>query len=115
MPLGTCDPASRGEEWNTTEYAVDDGNVVVTIRWGWDGTSAMPNCDGPVQDIRVRNTSAITYYANLPAKKRGLRNVEIPPLSDATYSGSQLRQAGLELYSDTIGVQPYTSPLNLMG
>lgn len=114
MPLGTCDPASRGEEHNVVEYAVDGGNVVVTIRWDWDGVSEMPACDGPVVDIRVRNTSALMYYANLPAKKRGLRNVEIPPGTDVVISArNTLRQMGLENYSDTIGVQPHTDPLNL--
>lgn len=115
MPLGTCDPASRGDQWNTDEYAVDNGNVVVTIRWDWDGVSQMPNCDGPVIDIRLRNSSQLTYYCNLPAKKKGLRNIEIPPGSDTTYSGVQLKQAGLENYSDTTGVQPYTDPLNFAG
>lgn len=116
MPLGTCDPASRGDEWNTVEYAVDDGNVVVTIRWDWDRVSVRPDCDGPVIDIRVRNSSQLMYYANLPAKKRGARNVEIPPGTDVTISSKgQLRNLGLENYADTIGVQPHTEPLNLQG
>lgn len=113
MPEGTCDPTTRGEQWNTIQYAVDNGNVEVTIRWNWDGVSVRPDCDGPVIDIRVVNTSQIAYYANLPAKKKALRNVAIPPGTDVTLSGQQLKLAGLELYSDTIGVQPHTDPLNL--
>ena len=99
--------------FHVVEYDVDNARVRVTIRWQWDGTSTFPDCDGPVIDIRVVNTSDVTYYANLPAKKKGLRNFEIPPGTDATYSGNQLKQAGLENYADTLGVTPHTDPLNL--
>lgn len=115
MPIGTCDPASRGDALNVTEYAVDNGNVDVMIRWGWDGVSVMPNCNGPLVDVRLRNSSEVTYYVNLPAKKKGLRNIEIPPGSDTTYTAQQLKQVGLDTYADTAGVQPYTEPLNFTG
>jgi hypothetical protein len=115
MPeIRSCDPAAYGVLFNTIEYDVDNANVRVTIQWDWDGTSTFPDCDGPVRLIRVVNTSQITYYCNLPAKKRGLRNVEIPPGTDTTITArNTLRQLGLENYSDTVGVQPHTDPLNL--
>lgn len=112
MPEGTCDPASRGDEFNVTETAEGGGDVLITIRWGWDGVSVRPDCDGPVRDIHVRNVSQTTYYANLPNKKKGNRNIEIPPGTDVVISGTgQLKQYGLENYSDCIGVQLHTDPL----
>lgn len=111
MPEGTCDPASRGDLFNVTETAEFGGDILITIRWGWDGVSVRPDCDGPVQDIRVRNVSQITYYANLPNKKRGTRNIAIPPGTDTTLSGGQLKQAGLDNYSDTLGVGLHTQPI----
>ena len=114
MPEGTCDPASRGDLYNVTETAEGGGDVLITIRWGWDGVSTRETgCDGPVQDIRVRNVSQLTYYANLPNKKRGGRNIAIPPGTDVTLSGGQLRSNGLENYSDVVGVQLHTEPLAL--
>lgn len=113
MPAGTCDPASRGEQWNTDEMAVDNGNVVVTIRWDWDGVSVRPDCDGPLIDVHVVNHSLVTYYANLPGKKKGARNIAIPPGTDTTYSRNQLRQVGLDNYVDVVGVQLHTDPLTL--
>lgn len=112
MPEGTCDPASRGDTWNVTETAVDNGAVLITIRWGWDGVSVRPDCDGPIQDIRVVNTSTTTYYANLPAKRRGDRNIAIPPGTDQTISNKgTLRSLGLENHSDVVGVQLFPEPL----
>lgn len=113
MPDGTCDPATRGEAFNTVALAIDNGNVIITTRFGWDGVSVRPDCDGPVQDIRVQNLSTLTYYANLPNKKRGNRYLEILPGTDRTYSGNQLRQAGLENFSDVQGVGLSTDPLML--
>lgn len=38
MPIGTCDPASRGEAFNVFEQAQGDaGEVLLTVRYGWDG------------------------------------------------------------------------------
>lgn len=106
MPIGTCDPASRGDEYNITELAAGiNGSVVITVRSGWDGVSVRPNCDGPVKDIRVRNTGTATHWALLPAKKRGSLWVEIPPGTDATISSpGQLSNLGLSNYSDIAGV-----------
>lgn len=117
MPIGTCDPASRGDAFNITETAEGGGDILITIRWGWDGVSTRETgCDGPIQDIRVRNVSTITYYAQLPNKRRGDKWVAIPPATDSTISGpGQLRNLGLENYSDILGVRLSTSTTNLMG
>lgn len=113
MPIQSCDPAAHGVLFFTDQYAIDNGNVVVTTNWDWDGTSTWPDCDGPVSSIRVQNNSQLTYYANLPNKKRGVRNIPIPPGTDQTVSGNQLRQAGLETYADAQGLQIYAEPLTL--
>lgn len=103
MPIGTCDPATRGETWNAWTYSIDNNACWAHVRWTWDGTSVMPNCNGPVLDIRVVNTSGLTYYCNLPNKTRGRTNMEIPPGTDETLSGNWLRQNGLETYQETLG------------
>lgn len=116
MPQATtCNPADRGEAFNKTEMALEGGAVLVTILWGWDGTSTIETgCDGPVESIRVRNVSTVTYYANLPSKKRGNRNIAIAPGTDTVLSGNgNLRNLGLELYSDTAGVTLHQEPLAL--
>lgn len=102
MPIGTCDPASRGDAFNIVEIV--EGQVSILCRYGWDGVSVMPTCDGPVEDIRVRNTGTVTMYATLPNKRRGGKFIEIPPGTDSTLSGAQLTSLGLTSYSDVAGV-----------
>lgn len=105
MPLGTCDPASRGDEFNVTELAKFNGAILISVRWGWDGESTMETgCDGPIEDIRVVNTSLVSFYALLPMKRRGERWLEIPPGTDRIYNRNQARQAGLETAADVEGV-----------
>lgn len=105
MPEGTCDPATRGETFNTVtlEQPLPDGSgsVLVDVRFGWDGVSVRPDCDGPVQSIRTRNTGSMPAWALLSAKKRGDPWVRIDPGTDATVSGQgALRNLGLSNYSD---------------
>jgi hypothetical protein len=109
MPIGTCDPASRGDAYNSVtleERAPNgSGSVLTDVRYGWDGTSVMPNCDGPVSYLRTRNTSNMTAWAMLPNKKRGSKWVQIDPGTDATITAAgTLRNLGLENYSDVAGV-----------
>lgn len=117
MALGTCDPASRGGTLNTTETAEGGGAILITIRWGWDAVSTRDTaggCNGPIEDIRVRNISQTTYYAQLPMKRRGNKWLEIPPGTDQTYSGGQLRSAGLDNYADVNGVRLSPDPALLL-
>jgi hypothetical protein len=111
MPSGTCDPASRGDSYNQTAYEVPapngSGSVLVDCRYGWDGTSVMPNCDGPIQSIRTRNTSDMAAWANLPNKKKPPTWVQIDPGTDITISAKgQLSNLGLTNASDLDAVQP---------
>ena len=111
MPAGTCDPASRGDASNQMAYEIPapdgSGSVLVDIRYGWDGTSTMPNCDGPVISIFTRNNSAMTAYAALPNKKKPPLYVRIDPGTDVTITQQgQLNNLGLTKASDVISVQP---------
>ena len=109
MASGTCNPASRGDTFNSVtieEHAPNfSGSILVDVKFGWDSVSIRPDCDGPVASIRLRNTSTQTAWADLPNKKRGNRWVAINPGTDATTSqANQLRNLGLENYADVLGV-----------
>lgn len=116
MPSGTCDPASRGETSNqiTIEQPLPDGSgsVLVDVRFGWDGVSAMPNCDGPIKSIHTQNTGAMTAWAILPDKKKPPLWVQLDPGTDVTVTAKgTLNNLGLNNYSDipALGFQ-FTQP-----
>lgn len=100
--LGGCDPAERGEAWNTTVLSDANGAVTITCRWEWDRTSTrQTGCDGPILDVRVQNALSVPWYARLPGKRRGGKFIEIPPGTDQTTSGKgALRSLGLETNAD---------------
>lgn len=109
MPTGTCDPASRGEAFNqiALEQPLPDGSgsILVDGRWGWDGVSVRPNCDGPVASLRTRNTGTSPAWALLPNKKRTPAWVQIAPGTDVTITTKgTLSNLGLSNYTDVIGV-----------
>lgn len=107
MTKGVCPAAG---ETAVSEEAIDNGAVVVTITWQGDGTSLYPTCNGPVQSIVVTNNSTTAnYYAHFPQKTKGTTVVQIPQ-GTTTLAGTQLKQAGLDLYSDTLGVVIDTNP-----
>lgn len=43
MPIGTCDPATRGDDWNSGALSIDNGAVTVEYRYGWDGPRTVNN------------------------------------------------------------------------
>jgi hypothetical protein len=105
MPSGTCDPATRGEASNqiTLEEPLPDGSgvVVIDVHYGWDGSSVMPNCDGPIQSIRTRNTGTQTTWCVLPDKKKPPLWVKIDPGTDVTITAKgTLNNLGLTKFSD---------------
>ena len=116
MPTGTCDPASRGEPYNTVTLEMPapngTGSVLIDIRYGWDGVSVRPNCNGPVSRLRTRNTSTQPAWALLPLKKRGDTWVQIAPGTDVTVTAAgQLSNLGLSTYADVQGVDMvFTQP-----
>lgn len=107
MTKGACPlPGER----TIAEQDVDNGNVRLIITWEGDGTSTFPNCDGPVDMVETINTSAVSYYAHLPHKTRGMTVVEIPPGTDTTLTGNQLKQAGLSTYKSLEDLVIDTNP-----
>lgn len=105
MPVGTCDPASRGDAYNEVdlEYPLPDstGSVLAEIRYGWDGRSVKPDCDGPISLIHTRNTGQSPAWVLLPGKKKPPLWVQIDPGTDVTTnSPGTLKNLGLVNYSD---------------
>lgn len=108
-PSGTCDPATRGQTYNQVTLEIPlpngSGSVLIDSRFGWDGTSVRPNCDGPTQSIRTRNTGTQSAWAVLPDKKKAPHWVQIDPGTDVTVSAQgQLNNLGLTSYSDVVSV-----------
>lgn len=114
MPAGTCDPASRGMAYNEGTYAVDNGAVVVTYRYGWDGTSTIDSdtgCVGPMLLLSGSNRSAVTYYAHFQGRKGTWRRVQLNPGQTVTYDKTgQLKQAGFNDNTDLDGLRITTDP-----
>lgn len=116
MPAGTCDPASRGDAYNgfAMEVPLPDasGAVLVDVRYGWDGVSVRPNCDGPISYLRTRNTGTSPAWALLPNKKKSPLYVQIDPGTDVTITAKgQLSNLGLTNATDVQGVGfVFTSP-----
>lgn len=106
MPIGTCDPASRGAPYN--EFAIEiplpnaSGYVLIDCRYDWDGVSTRATgCDGPVIYLRTRNTGTQTAWALLPDKKKAPLWVQIDPGTDVTITQKgQLSNLGLSNASD---------------
>lgn len=113
MPIGTCDPASRGDAYNEGQFAQgENGAVVVTYRYGWDGTSTRETgCIGPLIYLSGTNNSAVTYYAHFQGRRGQWRRVELAPGATVTESNRQkLRQQGFETNQDVEGLYITTDP-----
>lgn len=105
MPIGTCDPATRGEAYNEValEYPLPNrsGSVLAEIRYEWDGVSVRPDCDGPIIYLRTRNTGTQTAWALMPMKRKPPKWVQIDPGTDITITSTgQFKQLGLDNISD---------------
>lgn len=97
---GSCDPSP--EPFNIIEYADNNGLVVITVRWSWDGVSVYPDCDGPIQDITAVNNGTVPWTIQAPSLRNGKtgRTFSLNPGQTVTVSGNKLSQAGLSLASD---------------
>ena len=105
MPLGTCDPASRGQAYNgvTLEVPLPDGSgsVLIDCHFGWDGVSVRPDCNGPTQSIWTRNTGAMTAWVLLPNRRKSPPYAPIAPGADVTITAQgQITNYGLTSYTD---------------
>lgn len=118
MPSATCDPAERGETFNSFLLEVifpdSTGRVMAECRYDWDGTSTRATgCDGPVIYLRTRNTHPTApAWALLPDKKRGDPWIRIEPGTDVvTTAAGQLNQLGLSRAKDVQAVTiSFTDP-----
>lgn len=98
MPIGTCDPASRGDTFNSG--AMEIGPILVEYRYGWDGVSVRPDCVGPLQRLRVTNQSpfgvwpAATWYVHMKGRRGQPKVFELPPGFTDTFNQTQLTNRG---------------------
>ena len=112
MPVGTCDPASRGELFNVFEQAQGgSGEVLLTVRYGWDGVSNREGgCDGPLVNgsgpasnrwaVRAQNTGSVTYYAHTVTKSGQPRTYTLVAGATETVTAAQAANNGYGLRSD---------------
>lgn len=105
MPAGTCDPATRGAAFNEFEVDWFGGAVLVRGRYGWDGVSVKPDCDGPLTQITgINTTPATTYFAWFKGKDGTARSITMAPGFNQTITNPQLRNQGFRNYSDVDGI-----------
>lgn len=106
MPFFTCDHVSLGypEAERETRIITPDGSGYINIAWAfvWDGISIYPDCDGDVTRFFLSNTSQMTAWASLPAKKSGDRWFQIDPgaVIGPVTSPGQLQQNGIRRHLD---------------
>jgi len=123
MPVGTCDPASRGDAFNSLTLSMGNGNVTVEVRYGWDGVSTRDTgsgCDGPLVNgtgvqsnrwaIRVTNNDTISWYVRTIGRRGQPHNIEFTPGSVTTYTATQASNAGYDSFSDFAELTLSTSP-----
>lgn len=100
MPTGTCDPATRGDAFNSGELAIEQseafprGAVLLSYRYGWDGVSVMPDCVGPLLRVRVENFTAATYYGHFKGRRGTWRRVTLNPNEARNIGQQALTNAG---------------------
>ena len=107
MTHGSCDPSPN--PFQTTVLSKDNGRVTFTCRWAWDGVSTPPNCQGPIEDVRVQNTGPNVWILSLP-NGQTQKTRELLPGTDRTFSGQQLAGVGLLVASDIEGVNMTLAP-----
>jgi hypothetical protein len=109
---GSCDPSPQ--QYNVLDEAWENGAVVATVTWSWDGVSVFPDCDGPVVSVRIVNLTGETFYVHFPRKARGVTYVALDPHSDQTVpAGNTLRQMGLDTYKACLGARVDRDPLSV--
>lgn len=109
MPGGTCDPASRGREYD--EFVQMQGPVTIYGEYGWDGVSVRPDCDGPVSLLRGTNESPDEmWYVHFQGTSNTWRTLELQPNSVREIIQPELTTLGLANASDLSGLYITQSP-----
>lgn len=103
MPIGTCDPATRGEAFNAFELVIN--GVAIWGRYGWDGVSTRETgCDGPIIRVWARNDSAETRWAWFEGRRGQPKSLEMAPGFNGTWGPTVLANRGFESYADLAGL-----------
>lgn len=113
MPAGTCDPASRGEEYTEFEQAQGGaGEVTVYGRYGWDGVSTKATgCVGELLMLRLTNNAAETYWVHFMGPEGSTpKTIQMDPGTLDVLEGAELEAHGLYLNTDVGGMYINTSP-----
>ena len=127
MPIGTCDPASRGDAFNSAELQF--GPVNVKYRFGWDGVSTRETgCVGPLVQgtgagnrwaVAVANTSQTeTWYVHFKGRRGQPKVFELPPGFSDTFTVTQLANRGFDDSTDLEDLRitnSATPPQSLIG
>jgi hypothetical protein len=110
MPIGTCDPATRGEPWNVLTLAwghnaaYPAGQVVVTVRYGWDGVSTRETgCNGPLLGAHLFSAPDAVAWLHFKGRRGTPRSVQVPQDMDQDVTAQWLANRGLNDASDLEG------------
>jgi hypothetical protein len=109
MSTGSCDPGPGN--YNVTQLSKDNGRATITIRSTWDGVSTWPDCDGPIVDVTLRNTSPTPWLLSLPVG-RAARTRIIASGANRVFVGAQLTPLGLTSAADVLGLLMTTMAVN---
>lgn len=121
MPAGTCDPATRGDLFNVLQMAVGNGDVMVTIRYGWDGTSTRDTgCDGPLVNgtgpasnrwaVAYQNLGGTTYYLHTTGRNGQPHTFTLGPGASGTLTAQQAASQGFATRLDCDDLTLTTTP-----
>jgi hypothetical protein len=78
------------------------GRATFTCRWGWDGVSTFPDCDGPILDVTLTNSSPHAWQIQLPVG-RAAKTRTLAAGASRTWTSTQVASIGLVNASDFWG------------
>lgn len=120
MPAGTCDPATRGDPYNSQTLSMGNGQVTIDVRYGWDGVSTRETgCEGPLVNgtgsgnvwaIRVTNNDTVSWWVHTIGKRGQPRDIEFTSGSVTTYTKTQAGNNGYDSIADFAELTLTTSP-----
>lgn len=122
MPIGTCDPASRGDAFNARTLSMANGAITIDIRYGWDGVSTRDTgCDGPLVNgtggaanrwaVQVVNNDTISWWVHTFGKRGQPHNYEFTAGSTTQFTANQASSNGYDTISDFDTLTLTTSPI----
>jgi hypothetical protein len=121
MPTGTCDPATRGDAFNSSTLSRGNGQVTIDVRYGWDGVSTRATgCDGPLVNgtggaanrwaVQVVNNDTVSWWVHTVGKRGLPHNYEFTPGSTTQFTVQQASNNGYDSISDFAELTLSTSP-----